>query len=228
MTETQTLNPPQRKTMDSATKDTATRILDAAERLFVEHGFEATSLRTITQQAEVNLAAVNYHFGSKDALFQAVLVRRLAPLNQQCVAELDVLEKSGAPITVEAVLMTFIRPCLALSKDPNRGGAMFVRLLSRTFVENHRLIRDTLPQQYSEFVNRYSKAFSRVLPGLKLEELAWRLHLAFGLMFNAFAGNDVLKIFVKSDIVSARDPDTVVRHMIPFVIAGLTNPATQS
>ena len=87
--------------MDSATKDTATRILDAAERLFVEHGFEATSLRTITQQAEVNLAAVNYHFGSKDALFQAVLVRRLAPLNQQCVAELDVLEKSGAPITVD-------------------------------------------------------------------------------------------------------------------------------
>ena len=64
--------------MDSANKDTATRILDAAERLFVEHGFEATSLRTITQQAEVNLAAVNYHFGSKDALFQAVLVRRLA------------------------------------------------------------------------------------------------------------------------------------------------------
>jgi oxaloacetate decarboxylase beta subunit len=131
--------------MDSATKDTATRILDAAERLFVEHGFEATSLRTITQQAEVNLAAVNYHFGSKDALFQAVLVRRLAPLNQQCVAELDVLEKSGAPITVEAVLMTFIRPCLALSKDPNRGGAMFVRLLSRTFVENHRMILANLP-----------------------------------------------------------------------------------
>ena len=64
--------------MDSANKDTATRILDAAERLFVEHGFEATSLRTITQQAEVNLAAVNYHFGSKDALFQAVHRQRTA------------------------------------------------------------------------------------------------------------------------------------------------------
>ena len=207
-----------------ASKDTATRILDTAEGLFVEFGFDATSLRDITQQAHVHLAAVNYHIGSKDALSQAVLVRRLEPLNQQCIAELEALEASGAPFTVEAILMTFARPSLTLSKDPDRGGAMFVRLLSRAFVENHRLIRDTLPLQYSEFLVRYRNAFARVLPQLSEEERVWRLHLAFGLMFHAFAGNDMLKLFMKSDIVSARDPDTVVKHMIPFVAAGMVTP----
>ena len=78
--------------LEPVRQDTATRILDVAERLFVEHGFEATSLRMITQQAEVNLAAVNYHFGSKDALLQQAVIRRLAPWSQAYVTELDALE----------------------------------------------------------------------------------------------------------------------------------------
>ena len=76
----------------SATKD---RILDAAESLFMEHGFEATSLRAITAAAGVNLAAVNYHFGSKEELFQAVLTRRLDPMNQQRVELLTRFEHAG-------------------------------------------------------------------------------------------------------------------------------------
>ena len=85
--------------MDSANKDTATRILDAAERLFVEHGFEATSLRTITQQAEVNLAAVNYHFGSKKELIQAVLDRYLSLFMPDLDARLRVLPFGGHRVT---------------------------------------------------------------------------------------------------------------------------------
>src|SRR6185312_11029386 len=77
-----------------ATKD---RILDAAEALFMEHGFEATSLRAITTAAGVNLAAVNYHFGSKEELFQSVLTRRLDPMNQERVALLTELERGAAP-----------------------------------------------------------------------------------------------------------------------------------
>src|ERR1700752_5110069 len=72
------------------------RILDAAEALFIEHGFEATSLRAITASARVNLAAVNYHFGSKEELFQAVLTRRLDPMNQERVDLLTELEQGAA------------------------------------------------------------------------------------------------------------------------------------
>ncbi|BEV71260.1 MULTISPECIES: TetR/AcrR family transcriptional regulator [unclassified Paludibacterium] len=211
--------------MEVASKpDTTSRILDVSERLFVEHGFEGTSLRMITQQAGVNLAAVNYHFGSKDKLFESVFLRRLAPLISACLSELDQLEALPEP-GVEGLVMSFIRPCLMLSKDPSRGGAMFVRLLSRTLVENHRVLRDTLSQQYSVFVERYSAAFSRVLPELPAEELAWRMHFSFSVMFNAFAGNDVLKIFTRSQVVSARDPDMIVKHLLPYVVSALVAPA---
>jgi len=123
--------------------------------------------------------------------------------------------------------MSFIRPCLRLSKDPSRGGAMFVRLLSRTLVENHRVLRETLSQQYSIFVERYSAAFRLVLPELGAEDLAWRMHFSFSVMFNAFAGNDVLKIFTRSQIVSARDPDMIVKHLLPYVVSALVAPAEE-
>src|SRR6476661_10749602 len=81
-----------------ATKD---RILDAAEALFMEHGFEATSLRALTAAAGVNLAAVNYHFGSKEELFQSVLTRRLDPMNQERIDLLEKVEREagGRPLS---------------------------------------------------------------------------------------------------------------------------------
>ena len=209
------------KNMEANRPDTATRILEVSELLFVEHGFEATSLRMITQQAGVNLAAVNYHFGSKDALFESVFMRRFTPLIAACLSELEAVEGRGEGDKIEAVVMTFIRPCLALSRDPSGGGALFVRLLSRALVENHRLLREALSREYSQFVERYTRAFSRALPELPEQELSWRMHFAFSLMFNAFAGNDVLKIFRKSPVVTARDPEAIVRHLLPFVVAGL-------
>src|SRR5438046_10505596 len=98
--------------LDATSADTKTRILDAAERLFVEHGFEATSLRSLTSSAGVNLAAVNYHFGSKEELFQAVLTRRLDPTNQERIELLSKLE-SGAgdrPIACERGLAAMLVP----------------------------------------------------------------------------------------------------------------------
>lgn len=211
--------------LEPVRQDTATRILDVAERLFVEHGFEATSLRMITQQAEVNLAAVNYHFGSKDALLQQAVIRRLAPWSQACVTELDALEALEEALSVERLVMAFILPSLAMSRDPSRGGAIFVRLLSRTFIENHKLLREAISVQHSEFVSRYSRAFAKVLPHLSADELAWRLHFSFSLMFNAFAGNDVLKIFLKRQgTVTAREPELVAKHLVPYVVAGLLAP----
>ena len=207
--------------------ETAIRILDAAEGLFVELGMEATSLRLITQQAGVNLAAVNYHFRSKDALFEAVFLRRFGPWATECLRELDALERRVAaaeePLTAEAVVRSYVRPALALSKDPARGGVMFVRLFSRVLVENHRQLRETMSRQYGDLVTRFTRALGRALPGLTEQEVEWRMHLGFSVMFHAFAGNDILKVFGRS-AVSARDPDMIVKHMVPFVVAGLTSP----
>src|SRR5258705_12328053 len=92
--------------------ETRTRILDAAEEPFMQHGFEATSMRLLPAKAEVNLAAVNYHFGSKHALIEAVFRRRLDPMNTGRIAELDRLEAGGAPQSPETIIRAFIGPSL--------------------------------------------------------------------------------------------------------------------
>ncbi|GAB3250951.1 TetR/AcrR family transcriptional regulator [Chitinimonas naiadis] len=208
--------------------DTATRILDAAEVLFVEHGFEATSMRMITQKAEVNLAAVNYHFGSKDALFQGVFTRRLTPLTKLAVQNLDKLESdaAGVPLSVTAIMQAFMDAALDIAHDPKRGGVIFVRLLSRTFIESHPALRESLPRHYEELVARYAQATAKALPQIDENELQWRLNFAFSAIFNAFAGNNILRLFVSDPVVNARDPRLIATYLVPFVVAGLTAPAT--
>src|SRR5947199_6693744 len=101
--------------------ETRTRILDAAEELFMQHGFEGTSMRLLTAKAGVNLAAVNYHFGSKDALIEAVFHRRLDPMNVARVAELENLEASDAAPSAETIIRAFITPGLRLMADGKDG-----------------------------------------------------------------------------------------------------------
>ena len=114
----------------SGTKD---RILDVAERLFAEQGFAATSLRAITTRAKVNLAAIHYHFDSKETLIQAVFRRRLIPLNRKRLEVLMQLEQAAGdrPLAVEQIIEAFIGPALRLSRDVEQGGHNFMRLLGR-------------------------------------------------------------------------------------------------
>src|SRR5439155_11060378 len=96
--------------------ETRTRILDAAEELFMQHGFEATSMRVLTARAGVNLAAVNYHFGSKHALIEAVFRRRLDPMNTARIAALERLEKDagGHALPPETIIRAFIGESLRM------------------------------------------------------------------------------------------------------------------
>lgn len=208
---------------NDAAHDTVTRILMAAEVLFVEHGFDGTSLRMITSDADVNLAAVNYHFGSKENLLKSVVLRRLVPWADACAEALNALEQSGQALSVDNLVRTFILPSLEMSRDPKCGGALFARLLSRTFIENHKLLRETISSQNHAFVARYRDAFAKALPHVPADDLAWRLHFSFSLMFHTLAGNDALKVFIPPpSVVSAKDPDRVAQYLVPFVVAGLT------
>jgi len=208
-----------------ATKD---RILDAAEALFMAHGYEATSLRAITAAAEVNLAAVNYHFGSKEELFEAVLTRRLDPMNQRRVALLTTLEERAAPAPVasEQILSALLVPALELARDPERGGGNFLRLLGRAYADPAPFIRRFLAAQYAEMIGRFKTAFGRALPHLPARELSWRLHFLMGALSYTLAGTDALKLIAEiapGDGGGSSD-ELLLARLAPFLLAGLTAP----
>jgi len=210
-----------------ATKD---RILDAAESLFMEHGFEATSLRSITAAAEVNLAAVNYHFGSKEELFQAVLTRRLDPMNQERLDLLTTLEREAAPlpVTCEQILSAMFVPALKLARDRERGGKNFLRLLGRAYADPAPFIRHFLSGQYAEMIARFKAAFAHALPELPPKELSWRLHFIMGALSYTLAGTDALKLIAELTPAESGNDEMLLRRLAPFLLAGLQSPLPET
>jgi len=206
-----------------ATKD---RILDAAESLFMQHGFEATSLRAITSAANANLAAVNYHFGSKEVLFQAVLTRRLDPMNRQRLALLTEYEHASAPAPVpcEKILAALFMPALALARDRREGGENFLRLLGRAYADPAPFIRQFLSDQYAVMIARFKAAFGRALPWLPKKELSWRLHFIMGALSYTLAATDALKLIAELTPRQLNDDEALLTRLAPFLLAGLTAP----
>src|SRR5689334_13832247 len=222
------MNRPARKAAPLDTSpDTKTRILDVAEGLFMEHGFEATSLRQLTSAAGVNLAAVNYHFGSKEELFQSVLTRRLDPMNQERIELLERLEREsgGKPISVERILSSMLIPALRLARDERRGGKNFLRLLGRAYADPAPFIRHFLSAQYAEMISRYKEAFHRALPHLSRQELTWRLHFVMGALSYTLAATDALKLFTQVTAVEKDNDELLIQRLAPFLVAGLKAPA---
>ncbi|QLG87872.1 TetR/AcrR family transcriptional regulator [Chitinibacter bivalviorum] len=205
--------------------DTATRILNAAEVLFIEHGFAGTSMRQITAAAAVNIAAVNYYFGSKDGLFQAVFERRAEPFARLSLAKLTELEAAQPAADAMAIAKSFIAAALEMGRNPEYGGLVFVRLLARSYVEPNSILKEKIPQRYGELTRRYQAALERALPHLSAAEVAWRFHFMTSAMFNAFAGNHVLRLFMAQPMVNSRDPQLVADMLLPFIAAGLASPA---
>ena len=196
----------------------------------MERGYAATSLRRITATARVNLAAVNYHFGSKDALIREVFERRVGPLNSARIAHLDRLESGagGRPLTTEQIMEAIVAPALQVSKDPLGGGAVFLRLLGQAFSEPARSITEILPAQYRQVVVRFKEALLRALPHLPDQELTWRMHFMFGALSYAMAGNDALKMLATCNLEGADQPDSIIRRLVPFLAAGLQAPPPQT
>lgn len=208
----------------AATKE---RILDVAESLFMTHGFEATSLRSITAAAGVNLAAANYHFGSKEALFEAVLTRRLDPMNQRRVALLDELEREVFPNSVACarILAALFIPALELARDPERGGTNFLRLLGRAYADPAPFIRRFLSEQYAPMITRFKAAFGKALPELPKRELSWRLHFMMGALSYTLAGTDALKLIAElAPGEGGANDELLLQRLAPFLLAGLTSP----
>ena len=212
--------------VDTTSQDTKSRILDVAEHLFMEHGFEATSLRQLTSSAGVNLAAVNYHFGTKEELFLSVLTRRLDAMNQERIALLAKLEREAGdrPIPCEKILSAMLIPALRLARDERRGGKNFLRLLGRAYADPAPFIRSFLSAQYAEMIDRFKEAFLKALPHLTRQELTWRLHFVMGALSYTLAGTDVLKLIAQAMPNEKDNDELLLQRLAPFLVAGLKAP----
>ncbi|AHX13077.1 TetR family transcriptional regulator [Dyella jiangningensis] len=198
---------------------TKERILGAAEELFARHGFEGASLRQLTAAAGVNLAAVNYHFGSKDRLIEEVFRRRLDQLNGRRMAALQKI--AGEPDTsIEEVLAAFIVPALELSHDGN--GSLFMRVLARAFAEHDDTLRKFLSDNYGHVMRQFTAEFARLLPHLSKEELYWRVDLVTGALTHAMSGFGMIQR--KSDVTEHVHREQTAQHLIRFAAAGLKSP----
>jgi AcrR family transcriptional regulator len=207
--------------------ETRTRILDAAEELFMQQGFGGTSMRLLTTKAGVNLAAVNYHFGSKDALIEAVFRRRLDPMNAARIAALDEIEAGGAP-NLEAIIRAFISPGLRMMEDAKGGGRNFIRLLGRTYTEPAKGIRQLIGQMYAPAMQRYKAALERALPQMPREELVWRMHFLFGTLAYTLAATDTVQLIAGSKPEDRYDARLLEDRLTAFMTSGLNAPLKSS
>jgi AcrR family transcriptional regulator len=203
--------------------DTKDRLLDAAEWLFAEHGFAATSLRDITAHAEANLASVNYHFGGKEALIEAVFERRLGPVNEQRIELLDEYESRAGDtaLSLERILWAYLAPPFRSMYESGQSGRRFMQLVGRVHGSPGEL-GDTFIKRFETIKERFRSAFGKSLPHLDDEELERRMHYVIGSMAHTFCWCSSIGC-----LQSSKEPekDMVLRSIIQFSAAGLAAPA---
>lgn len=206
--------------------DTKTRILDAAEQLFARDGFHNTSMRAITSNAEVNLAAVNYHFGSKEALLQAVFERRLLPLNQErserLLRVMEKAEQAGEQPSARALMRAFIEPTLAF-RNRDSGTRAFIALIGRSMSEMDSTVRDCFIHLIEPLFRQLFSSLQRALPDLPPASLFTRLQFALGSMAHTMCFQD--RMPVQLEVAAAPNTgDDLAESLIGFVCAGLEAP----
>lgn len=209
-----------------AQSDTVSRILDTAEMLFAEKGFAETSLRTITGKAKVNLAAVNYHFGSKKALIQAVFARYLDPFSERFNDQMDELEAryQGQDIPLDVVLETLTRTVINMPSPTRNGLSVFMRLLGLAYTQAQGHMRRYLQEKYGAVFFRFSTLVRNASSDLPDVERFWRLHFMLGSAIFTMSSLDALKDIAAQDFDEQTRVRDVVQRLIPFVSAGMSAP----
>lgn len=203
--------------------DTKQRILSAGEHLFARDGYHPTSLRSITTEAKVNLAAVNYHFGSKESLLEAVIERRLGPLNKIRLGQLEALLETsglaGASPTCRDVLRTFIEPTLRMRLHGS-DSVDFVALIGRILAEPRGLAMTIFMHHMEPLMNRLFDALAISLPALSRQTLFWRVHFALGSLSHIMRYHE-LQGLIPEDGNIDMPVDDLIELFLDFTAAGM-------
>lgn len=176
----------------------------------------------ITAAAGVNLAAVNYHFHSKDDLIRAVLARRIGPLNRKRLELLrDHLAAGEEPPSVEGIIRAFVEPVVMLRGDVE--SAAVGRLFGRTYVEPSGIARKAFFELMREIGRPFTEAFRKALGDLPQVELLWRMHFSVGVLAHTLAGTEHLAT-ISGGLCDPSDAEGIVDRIVAFVAAGMRAP----
>lgn len=203
-----------------STKD---KILNEAERLFAEQGFAETSLRMITAKADVNLASVNYHFGSKKRLIQAVFERFMDRITNDINDEMDQLDLSERAVEVSDILQTLKQPIKNLDKLRPDGAGVFMNLLGRSYAETQGHIRRFAMEKYAHVFNRFVQRLQSSSPHCEPSEMFWRLHFMLGSFIFSLAGHKALQEIAESDFQQSVSIEQIVDKLIPFMASAFSH-----
>ncbi len=202
---------------------TARKILIAAEALFAEQGFTETTMRQITTAADVNLAAVNYHFGSKKGLVSAVAEKYLNPL----VAGVnDAIEQRLAgdvegAVSAEELLEILMRSLLQLGKAKQYALPVFMRLLELVYMKNQEELRDSLTERYGERLAVFISLLRGDSAPMSDEEFFWRVHFLLGSIVFTLANFQTLVAIEMREFERSAEIEKTLHRMIPVLVAGL-------
>ncbi|MBW2280095.1 MAG: TetR family transcriptional regulator [Deltaproteobacteria bacterium] len=199
---------------------TRERILGAADRLFGSHGFRGTSLRALTREAGVNLAAVHYHFGSKHELLVATLSRHIDAINAARIAQLDALEAAhpNGDIPPLDLLNALVRPAFAFRHASPENAEVVQRLSALLHSEPLEIVHPLMEGLFSRVMQRFAAALERALPDLEPEEVYLRIQITIGAMVSALAGRH------PPDLADAPglDEEERIDHLVHFLAAGFS------
>ena len=200
----------------SDTRTVRQRLIDAGERLFAEHGWQNVGIRTIAAEAQVSLAALNYHFGEKESLLAEIFAARAQPIADARTRLLTDMQAHG-PMTLERVIEAFLRPSLTVGSE--FGGRVFVKLRARLAAEPEALCRRILADAFDESSGQYMAAIQSLLPALPASDLHWRFHFLLGTMVYTMADTGRIQSMTGGQC-NPGDAEAALRYLVPFLCAG--------
>ncbi len=202
--------------------ETKQRILDAAEHLFATRGYHNTSMRAITTAADVNLASINYHFGSKEALLNAVFERRLLPLNEirrkRIEAIRDAARDRRAPPSVEQTLRAFLEPTFQF-RDSG-GTEDFVALIGRAISEPDEVVSKSFVEHIEPVLQLLFATLSEALPELSRDTVFWRMQFALGSMSHTMRMRQWSQ-YLPKEVNFDLDTEELMESLLAFMTAGV-------
>lgn len=206
-------------------QDTAKRIMDAAIELFAEYGFQETSLRDITGLAKVNLASVNYHYGSRKALIHAVAEHYLTPLSGDLENRINERLISETPVVPEELFEMLAKAVIKASGYRPQGVMLFMRLMGFAYLETKSDLRPYIVQKYSNTFKRFMRLLHQSVPQLSEEEFFWRAHLMLGATILPLSSHLTLNEIERSLFDTDTSVEVILHRLVPFLVAGLSAPA---